>query len=97
MYSLGNGYFASIVYSQEELLHLYKIQKDSIIHTASAIKRGNGPFEMGVVDLAYDKKNKELILHDFNTRNALAIELSEPTQINHLDKWKRSDIFSLHP
>lgn len=96
IYPLENGYFASIIYRLEDLLHIYQIQENNITHISSAIKQGNGPFEMGVPCLAYDKKNKELILSDLNTRNTLIVDASDPTSINKIEKWERSNMFSVH-
>lgn len=93
---IGNGYFASILYRMENLLHIYQIQGDRIIHISSAIKQGNGPFEMSVVELAHDSQNQQLILTDPNTKKTLIADISDPTQIHDLGKWQKSDLFTQH-
>lgn len=88
LYVLENNYIASVVYGTEKLIHLFQIRGDSLIFINDFLENGNGPLEMGVPDLAYDRNNHQLILKDANKQSALFLNMVDEANITNTDMWR---------
>lgn len=84
---LENNYIASVVYGTGKLIHLFQIRGDSLIFVDDFLENGNGPLEMGVPDMAYDRNNHQLILKDANKQSALFLNIANEANITNTDTW----------